>query len=69
MSEIPQSYTILQKYTHIGLNQNLFRSITLDIITSSLDNAVFVCVPVVGRFSKDFSEVHGLRSSRVSPIG
>ena len=27
-----------------------------------LDNAAFVCVHVVGRFSKDFSEVRGLRS-------
>ena len=54
-------YTVLQKYAHIGLNQNLFRSTTLDIITRLLDNASFVCVHVVGRFSKDFSEVRRLR--------
>ena len=53
-------YTVLQKYAHTGLNQNLFRSTTLDIITRLLDNAAFV--HVVGRFSKDFSEVGGLRS-------
>ena len=56
-------YTVLQKYVHIGLKQNLFRSTTLDIITRLLDNAAFVCVHVVGRFSKDFSEVHKLRVS------
>ena len=55
-------YTVLQKYAHIGLNQNLFESTTLDIITRLLDNAAFVCLHVVGRFSKDFSEVRGLRS-------
>ena len=55
-------YTVLQRYAHIGLNQNLFRSTILDIITRLLDNAAFVCVHVVGRFSKDFSEVRGLRS-------
>ena len=55
-------YTVLQKYAYIGLNQNLFRSTILDIITRLLDNAAFVCVHVVGRFSKDFSEVRGLRS-------
>ena len=38
------------------------RSITLDIITRLLDNTAFVCVHPVGRFSKDFSEVRGLRS-------
>ena len=41
---------------------NLLRSITLDIITRVLDNTVFVCIHMVGRFSKDFSEVCGLRS-------
>ena len=37
-------YTILQKYAHIGLKQNLLRSTTLDIITRLLDNAAFICV-------------------------
>ena len=55
-------YTVLQKYAHIVLKQNLLRSITLDIITRSLDNAAFVCIHVVGRFSKDFLEVRGSRS-------
>ena len=55
-------YTVLQKYAHIGLRQNLLRSTTLDIITTLLDNAVFVCVHLEGWFSKDFSEVRGLRS-------
>ena len=32
------------------------------MITRLLDNADFFCVHVVGRFSKDFWEVHGLRS-------
>ena len=41
---------------------NLLRSTTLDIITRLRDNAAFVCVHVVGRFSKDLSEVRGLRS-------
>ena len=56
------NYTVLQKYAHIGLKQNLLRSITLDIITRLLDNAAFVCTHVVERFSKDFSEVRGSRS-------
>ena len=55
-------YTVLQKYSYIELKQNLLRSITLDIITRLLDNASFACVHPVGRFSKDFSEVRGLRS-------
>ena len=55
-------HTVLQKYAHIELKQNLLRSITLDIVTRLLDNATFVCIHVVGRFSKDFSEVRGLRS-------
>ena len=55
-------YTVLQNHAHIGLKQNLLRSTTLDIITRLLDNAAFVCVHVVGRFSKDFSEVLALRS-------
>ena len=55
-------YTVLQKYAHIGLKQNLLRSTTLSIITRLRDNAAFVCVYVVRRFSKDFSEVRGLRS-------
>ena len=33
-----------------------------DIISRLLDNATFVCIYVVGRFSEDFSEVRGLRS-------
>ena len=56
------TYTVLQKYAHIGMKQNLLRSTTLDIITRLLDNAALVCVHVVGRFSKDFSELPGLRS-------
>ena len=56
-------YICIYIYIYIyGLKQNLFRSTTLDIITRLLDNAAFVCVHVVGRFSKDFSEVRGLRS-------
>ena len=31
-------------------------------ITILLDNAAFVCIHVVERFYKDFSEVRGLRS-------
>ena len=61
-SRICSVYTVLQKYAHIGLNPNFFRSTTVDIITRLLDNAAFVCVHVMGRFSKDFSEVRGLRS-------
>ena len=56
------AYTVLQNYEEIGLKQNLLRSITLNIITRLLDNAAFVSVQVVGRFSKDFSKVCGLRS-------
>ena len=59
-------YTVLQIYTHIGLKQNLLRSTTLDIITRLLDNAAFVCIQVVGTFSKDFSWVD---KSRVSASG
>ena len=40
----------------------LLRSTTLDIITTLLGNTAFVCVHVVGRFSKDFLEVRGLSS-------
>ena len=53
-------YTALQKYAHIGLKQNLLRSTTLDIIPRLLDNAAFVCVHVVGRFSEGFLELCGL---------
>ena len=56
------TYTVLQKYAHIGLKQNLLRSTTLDIITRLFDNTAFVCIHVMERFSKDFSEVRGLRS-------
>ena len=55
---------MLQIYAHIGLKQNLMRLTTLAIITRLLDNAAFVCIHVVGRFSKDFSEVRGLRSQK-----
>ena len=55
-------YTVLQNYAHIGAETKLLRAITLDIITRLLDNAVFVCIHVVGRFSEDFSELRGLRS-------
>ena len=55
-------YTVLQKYVHIGLKQNLLRSTTVNIITRLLDNAAFVCDHVMGRFSEHFSEVSGLRS-------
>ena len=54
------------KYAHIGLKQSLLRSITLEIITRLLDNAAFVLIHVVERFSKDFSEVRGLRNRGVS---
>ena len=60
--ELISIYTVLQKYAYIELKQNLLRSITLDIITRLLDNVAFVCVDLVGRFSKDFSKVRGLRS-------
>ena len=67
---VPNIYTVLQKYAHIGLKQKLLRSTTLDIITRLLDKAVFICVHVVGRFSNDFSEVRWLRiKSRVSASG
>ena len=46
-------YTVLPKYWHIGLKQTLLRSTTLDIITRLLDNAEFVCIHVVKRFSKE----------------
>ena len=59
---LTEIYTVLQKYAHIGLKQNLLRSATLDIITRLFDNAAFVCVHALGRFSKDFSEVRGLRN-------
>ena len=63
-------YTVLQKYAHIGLKQNFFKSTTLDIITRLLDNAAFVCVHMVGRSSKDFSEVRAwVEKSRVSASG
>ena len=55
-------YTVLQIYAHTGLKQNLLKSITLDIISRLLDNAAFVCICVVGRFSNDLSELRGLRS-------
>ena len=42
------------------------RSITLEIITRLFDNAAFVCIHVVARFSKDFSEVRELRKVKLS---
>ena len=56
------SYTVLQIYAHTRLKQNLLKSMTLDIIARLLDNAAFVCIHMVGRFSKDFSELRGWRS-------
>ena len=53
-------YTTFQKYAYIGLKQNLLRSTALDIIPRLFDNAAFVCVHVVGRFSEDFLELRGL---------
>ena len=61
-TRLNSTYTVLQKYAYIELKQNLLRLITLDIITRLLDNAASVCVHPVGRFSKDLSEVRGLRS-------
>ena len=48
--ELRLEQPVLEKYAHIGLKQNLLRSITLDIITKLLENAAFVCTHVVGRF-------------------
>ena len=48
------AYTVLQKYAHIGLNQNLFRSTTLDIITRLLDNTAFQFVFV---WWEDFQKI------------
>ena len=63
-------YTVLQKYTHVGLKQNILKSVTLNIIIRLLDNAAFVCIHVVERFSKDFSEVRAwVEKSRVSASG
>ena len=56
------TYNVLQKYSHIGLKKKLLRSTNVVIITRLVDNAAFVCLHTVGRFSKDFSEVRGLRS-------
>ena len=64
MNSVISFYTVLQKYAHIGLKQNLLRSTTLDIITRLRDNAAFVFVDVVGSFSENFLEVHGLRGRR-----
>ena len=47
-------YTVLQKFAHIGLNQNLFRPTTLDIITKLLDNAAFVFM-----WWEDFQKISG----------
>ena len=56
-------YTVLQKYAHYQAETKPSEiSTTLDIITRLLDNAAFVCLHVVGRFSKGFSEVQWLRS-------
>ena len=55
-------YIILHCIAKIRAHWVETRSITLDIFTRLLDNAAFVCIHVVGRFSEDFSEVRGLRS-------
>ena len=52
-----RNYTVLQKYAHIGLKQNVLISITPDVITRLPDKVAFACIHVVGRFLKDFSEV------------
>ena len=46
------NYSVLQKYAHIELKQNLLRSITLNIFTRLLDNEAFVCIHLVGRFQR-----------------
>ena len=62
-------HSIAEIYAHIGLNQNLFRSTALDIITRLLGNAAFVCVHVVGRFIKRFLGNAWVEKSRVSALG
>ena len=55
-------YTVLQNYAHIGLKQNLLRSITLDISTRLLDNAAFVCIHVVEDFRLNGRQQHCARN-------
>ena len=61
-------YNVLQKYAHIGLNQNLFRSTTLDIIARFL-----TMLPLfVFMWWEDSQKILGsawVEKSRVSALG
>ena len=56
-------YTHFHNYSHTE-RKSPEELKTLNIVTTLLDNAAFVRIHVVERFSKDFSEVCGLRSRR-----
>ena len=56
-------FTLILIIAHTHGKEKRFEELkTLNIVTRLLENAAFFRIHVVERFSKDFSEVRGLRS-------
>ena len=55
-------YSDFQKHVYTWIRQLIKKLKTLDISTTLFDNVAFVFFHVMETFSKDFLEVHGLRS-------
>ena len=55
-------YTNFRKYMHTWTRKLIKKLKTLDISTTLFDNVAFVFFHVIETFSKDFLEVHELRS-------
>ena len=62
------NYTVLQKYSHIGLNQNLVRPTTLDIITRLHHYCLCLC-SCGGKIFKRFLGSAWVEKSRISALG
>ena len=57
-----ESYTNFHKYEYTWIRKLITKLTTLDISTTLFDNVAVVFFHVMETFSKDFLEVHGLRS-------
>ena len=55
-------YTDFHKHAHTWIRKLMKKLKTLDISTTLFDNVAFVFFHVMETFSKEFLEVHGLRS-------
>ena len=57
-----ESYTNFHKYAFTWIRKLIKKLKTFDISTTLFDSVAFVFFHVMETFSKDFLEVHGLRS-------